>query len=124
LSLRRTALIGALALAACMDAGPRPGPGTATATLISPNGEEGAAVLLLAGEGVTAIEPIGDTEVWASTSGDETRVVLINQLGGTLAFEVVMADLRRPFVADVIEVAGPDDALRADLTGYRVELER
>lgn len=124
MSLRRTALIAALALTACTDAGPRPGPGTITATLRSPNGDEGAAVLLLAGEGVTRVEPVGDTEVHASTSGDETRVVLINQLGGTLAFEVSVANLRGSLVADLIQVAGPDDALRTDLSGYRVELAR
>lgn len=124
MSLRRTALVGALVLAACNDAGPRAGPGTVTATLRSPNGAEGAAVLLLAGEGVTGVEPIGDTEAWASTVGDETRVVLVNQAGGTLAFEVALADVRRPLVADLVEVAGPDDALRGDLTGYLVEIVR
>jgi hypothetical protein len=111
-----------LGVAACVDAAPPLGPGTVTATLHSPNGAEGAAVLQLVGEGVVSVEAVGDTEVYAVTSAYETRVVLVNQVGGTLAFQVALADLGRPPVSLVREVAGPDDELRGDLSDYRVEL--
>lgn len=124
MSLRRAMLVVVLVLTACTDGSLRLGPGTLTATVRSPNGEEGAAVLLLVGEGVTGVEQVGDTEIYATTSGDETRVVLINQTGGTLAFNVDVADRLRPLVAVVLQVAGPDDALRTDLASYVVELER
>lgn len=123
MSGRRSALVAALLLAACTDHGPPSGPGSLTATLRSPNGPEGAAVLLLAGEGVQEVLPVGDTEVYSTMSGTETHVVLVNQTGGTLAFRVTVADRRRPLVPVVTEVAGPDDALRADLGGYAVEIE-
>jgi len=118
----RHALAVGVVLAACTDHTRPPGPGSFTATLLSPNGDEGAAVVLLAGEGMSAIRAIGDTEVHAVTSGDEARVVLINQVGGTLAFEIDVADVRRPVVGVVTEVAGPDDALRTDLSGYSVQI--
>jgi len=113
-----------LALAACTDHTRPSGPGSLTATLTSPNGAEGAAVVLLVGEGVSGIRAIGDTEVHATSSGDETRIVLINQAGGTLAFEIDVADQRRPLVGVVTEVAGPDDALRSSLGGYSLDIER
>jgi hypothetical protein len=121
---RRALLAGALALAACIDAGPRVGPGTMRVTVTSPHGDEGAAVLLLIGEGLLDAQGLGETEVFAETEGETTRVVLIHPTGGTLAFEVEMVDLSRPLVAIVREVAGPDDALRGDLAGYGVALSR
>jgi streptogramin lyase len=82
-------------------------------------------VLLLVGEGVGEVRPAaGDTEVYAVVSGEQTRVVLIDQSGGTLAFDVAMTDMTRPLTAIVQEVAGPDDRLRGDLSDYRVLLAR
>lgn len=120
----RAVLIGALALAACTDLGPMRGAGTLTATLRSPNGSEGAAVLLLEGGGVLGVTAVGDTEAFALTSGEKTRVVLINQAGGLLAFSVAVSEVSQPLVAFVGEVAGPDDRLRSDLSEYRVEFRR
>ena len=80
-------------------------------------------MLLLAGEGVLDVGPVGETEVYAERAGSETRVVLIHPSGGTLAFELLMADLSRAPVPVIVEVAGPDDELRA-LDGYRVVLSR
>ena len=116
------AALAVVLFAACTDQHQLPGPGTLTATLRSPNGPEGAAVVLLAGEGVSQILPVGDTEAHFSASGDETRVVLVNQAGGTLAFEVLVLDRDHPPVGIVTEVAGPDDALRASLAGYFLEI--
>jgi hypothetical protein len=121
-SLRGAAAAAGLILVACTDHGRPPGPGSLTATLRSPNGSEGAAVVLLAGVGVSEIRPIGETEVYSFPSGDETRVVLVNQVGGTLAFELVVADRRGPLVGVVTEVAGPDDVLRTDLSDYALEI--
>jgi len=123
-TVRGAILFVASILAGCTDVGPRRGPGTLQATLDSPNGPEGAAVLVLVGEGVLGVSPLGESDVHSITVGEATRVVVINQAGGTLSFEVTMADLARPLVALVHEVAGPDDELRSDLSAYRVELQR
>jgi len=123
-NVRGAILFATLAMAACTDVGPFQGPGTLQATLSSPNGEEGAAVLLFIGEGVLDVNAVGDTEAYAIASSATTRVVLINHAGGTLSVEVRVADRSRPLVALVQEVAGPDDELRSDLSAYRVELSR
>ena len=121
---RRLFLLVALLLASCTDVGPVRGPGTFLATLSSPNGDEGAAVLVLLGEGVVDVRGTGGTDAYAATSGETTRVVLIKLPGGTLEFEVTVADLGGPLSALVQEVAGPDDELRTDLSAYRVEFGR
>ena len=120
----RALLVLVLVLAACTDSAQPSGPGTLTATLRGPNGDEGAAVLALIGEGVLGVVAVGDTEAYATRSGETTRIVLINQSGGTLGFDVAVADVSRSVVALVGEVAGPDDELRSDLSEYRVEFSR
>ena len=85
-SLTRLACAAAfLTLAACGDAGPESGPGTLTAVLVSPNGDEGAAVI---------------------------------------SFTMALADTTQKPVGLVEQVAGPDDELRATVSGYEVEFRR
>jgi hypothetical protein len=121
---RRILLAAALVLVACTDAGPAIGRAALTATLDSPNGDEGAAVIELFGEGVLGVRGTGATEVYSDRVGETTRVVLIHPTGGTLSFEVELLNRRRRPVAVVREVAGPDDELRSDLSGYHVGFTR
>lgn len=121
----RPILLAALAVAAgCSDLGPPRGPGTLTGTLRSPHGAEGAAVLLSLGEGVGDVRGVGGTQGYAETVADVTRLVLMHERGGTLSFEVDMRDVARPPSMVLREVAGPDDVLRPELSGYRLELAR
>ena len=106
--------------AACSDHGPVADSELLTATLVSPNGAEGAAVIVLY-DVRGGIAPVGDTELYQSHGDVLTRLVLINQVGGTLSFAVEVFAVGSPPVAVVLEVAGPDDELRASLSGYRVE---
>ncbi len=122
--LRDALLSLTLALAACTDGGPLVGPGVVRVTLDSPNGDEGAAVLLLVGEGVIRASATDEADVYSETRGETTRVVVVHPSGGTLTFDVDMVERSRPLVALIQEVAGPNDALRNDLGGYRVELSR
>ena len=123
--LRWPIMLVLVGLAACGD-DPVPGPGTLTASVVSPNGDEGAAVLLLLGDGIGSVASFGDTEAHAQLVPSESRarVVLINESGGTLTFELQVANVLDPPTWVVEEVAGPDDALRADLDAYRVEFAR
>lgn len=118
-ALRFVLLLALVVVAACTDEGPRSGPGTLTATLVSPNGAEGAAVVVLVGD-AGAVTGLGDTEAHAFAGADGTRVVLINQAGGELAFRVAVADTTQPPSPIVQEVAAPDDSRRASVTGYSV----
>ena len=113
-----------LALAACTDEGPVSGPGTLTATLTSPNGAEGAAALRLIGPGIREIIAVGETETHAFSDVNGTRVVLVNQSGGTLTFTVELSDTTRLPIVVLDEVAGPDDALRSSLDGYDLVFDR
>lgn len=118
------AALGALLLgaAACGDAGPESGPGTLTASVSSPNGAEGAAMVLLIGEGLGDVSPV-DGRVFGLRTGDTLRVVVVNEEGGALRFAVQVPDTTRHPQAVLVEVSGPDDQLRA-MAGYSVELRR
>lgn len=109
---------------ACSDEGPVSGPGVVTATLMSPHGAEGAALISLLGEGVGSVTAVGDTEAYAYTDGATTQVVLVNQLGGELSFRFAVTDTLELPEWVVREVADPDDALRSGTSGYQLELGR
>ena len=113
-----------LVAAACSDQAPVSGPGTMTATLRSPNGTEGAAVLALLGDGVGNVTPVGATEAYVREGDSQLRVVLVNLSGGDLSFRVAVPDTTDPPAFVIEEVAGPDDVLRTDLDAYSVEFSR
>lgn len=119
-------LVAAMVFAvACSDAGPVSGPGVLTATLMGPNGAEGAALITLLGDGVGAVSPVAPTSVHvADGASSTTRILLINQEGGELRVQVEVADTTQPPTAVVEQVAGPDDALRLSLDGYSVAFRR
>ena len=71
-----SALIAIAALAACSDEGPVSGPGTLTASLVGPNGAEGAALVVVSGEGVGEITAVGDTEVFSEAEVGRSRLVI------------------------------------------------
>ena len=111
-------------LMACGDQGPVSGPGTLSATLISPNGDEGAAVVVLLGDSVGAITPAGATEVYSQEGDSQTRIVLIDQAGGALTFRVAVPDTTVHPAWVIDQVAGPDDQLRTLVDGYALEFRR
>ncbi|SUZ52403.1 uncharacterized protein METZ01_LOCUS5257 [marine metagenome] len=110
-------------LVACTDQSP-PGPGILTATLKSPNGAEGAALVVLMGPGIGEVTPVGSNQLYSNSSLDEVRIVLINQNDGTLAFRVEVADTTIEPAAIVEEVANPDNLIRSTLDGYQLEFRR
>ncbi|NOT08628.1 MAG: hypothetical protein HOP28_10545 [Gemmatimonadales bacterium] len=114
------ALLALLVVAACGD---RPvGPDLSAPVelrLVSPAGAEGAALVEIEGAG-TAVA-IDATEVVSEVIGGRTRVVLIRENPGELRFRFTPAEGERRGAATVIDVAGPDNAIRASIPGYRVE---
>ena len=120
---RWMAILGLVLSVACVDQSPA-GPGILTATLISPNGPEGAALVVLMGSGIGEATPLGNNELYASAHLDELRIVLINQQGGELEFQVEVADTRINPIVAVEEVAGPGNQLRSALGSYRLEYRR
>jgi hypothetical protein len=123
-NLARTfALFGLALMVACSDEGPVSGPGSLTATLVGPEGADGAAILVLVGEGVGEVAQVGTTEVQARRDGDAMRLVLVSEEGGTLSFRVAVADTTQPPQVVIEQVAGDDDELRS-VDGYAVEFVR
>ena len=120
---RFAAFLALSLLVACADQSP-PGPGILTATLKSPNGAEGAALVVLMGSGIGEATPLGNTELYTNSNLDELRIVLINQNDGTLAFRVEVADTTIKPAAIVEEVANPDNQIRSTLDGYQLEFRR
>ena len=120
---RFVAFLGLSLLLACTDQSP-PGPGILMATLKSPNGAEGAALVVLMGSGIGEATPLGNNELYTNSNLDELRIVLINQAGGELEFRVEVADTTIKPTATVEEVAGPDNELRSALGGYQLEFRR
>lgn len=116
--------VGTVLAAACGDAGPQSGPGTLTATLLSPNGAEGAAVVEVFGPGIGEVGEL-DGSVFSERRGDTLRVVLVREGDpGDLRFTLMVADTTRSFGGTVLEVAGPDDSLRAGISSYSLEIRR
>jgi hypothetical protein len=109
-----------LAATACDDP-PGPGAGVLTATLVSPNGAEGAAHVTLYGPGLGTVGALG-ARTFSHAFADTLNVVLVLDQPGELRFTVAVADTTRRPSAVVVEVAGGDNQLRADPHRYRLEL--
>jgi hypothetical protein len=118
--LAAVALAGAVLWAGCGD--DPSGPGTLTATLVSPNGAEGSASIILYGSGLGAVSAI-EGRVFSRHAGDTLRVVVVNPEGGVLRFAVGVDDVSRVPTAAALEVADTEDRLRT-LAGYSVEVTR
>ncbi len=121
-------LLGCLILSGCGGEEDGPidisgGPGTMTATLQSPNGPEGGALIHLVGNGATNVmAPVGD--LFTSVSGDTVKVLLLRQDPGELIFSFSLPDTtRRPTIL-IEQVTGGDNQLRASLSGYTLRLAR
>jgi hypothetical protein len=115
-------LVASLSLSACGTDDSGPTPGVLTATLVSPNGPEGAAHVRLFGEGIVEVRAL-DARTFSNVRGDTVNVVVVRDQPGDLRFLVSLADQSRVPVAAVVEVAGGDDKLRTNLQTYRVEIQ-
>jgi hypothetical protein len=115
-----TALLGGV-LTACGSDQPVPlGPGALEATLVSPNGPEGAVVLELAGPGLGEVT-VAEGEVFGQADGTSTRLVIVRDMPGQIQFRVQVNERSEPPVATVVEVADGTNELRSSISGYQVE---
>jgi len=117
-----TMLFAALMFAgACGDQAPESGPGTISAQLSGPETTQGAAELRLVGPGIQAVRGVTG-QVFSQQRGDTVQVVIVRETPGQLSFSVQLADTTVVPVATVLEVAGPDNVLRANLAAYSVRM--
>lgn len=91
-------------------------------TVTSPNGTEGAALLELSGGvGLGPVTSAAGT-VFFDHGKNTTRVVVILDAPGEIRFDVRSDDIGTPPQVTLLQVADGDDALRASLSGYHVDL--
>ena len=118
------ALALAFAPSACHDDAPseppQPVPGDLAVSVISPNGAEGAALFETSDPGITGVSA-ATGQVFLHQVGATTRIIVILDSAGDIAFTISVEDLNEPPVLDLLEVAAGDNALRADPSGYQVE---
>lgn len=94
-----------------------------TATLQSPNGSEGAAVIEVAGSGITGIDS-GADQFYTGPPGPTTRLVLVLASPGMISFTLTADKREDPPTATVVAVADGANQPRSDLTGYAVNIQR
>jgi hypothetical protein len=114
--------VAALLTASCDNSTGSSGPGPLSAVLVSPNGNEGAAVLDVVGSVESVTTPDG-VSAYTTPAANGLRIVLVRLDAGTLSMTLKVPDISNPPALSVVEVAGPDNALRQSLAGYRVEIQ-
>lgn len=113
--------VAALAFAGCEGSTRPDGPGTVSASLVSPNGAEGAAILDVIGS-VDAFNGSSDVSVFTTPIANGTRVIVVRLNPGTLEMSMRIPDVSNPPAITVVEVAAGDDRLRTSVAGYGVEI--
>lgn len=122
-SLARHLVLLTLVLAACSEGttGPDRSAPT-TVTVISPAGAEGGAVLEVIGHGVaTSLDP---GEVVSEVLGERTRILVLRREPGALRFRFAPTDGSQLGVITILEVAGPDNALRTNPNAYSTRVSQ
>jgi hypothetical protein len=122
---RGAALLLVLTLASCNDgptSGDVPQPGEMTATLISPNGAEGSALLEVGSGTVLDVTPVGSYVRAYRVAANPVRIVVLRLEPGDITFRLTTDDVNRPPELRVVDIGGPDDQLRPSLSGYSVSL--
>lgn len=92
------------------------------ARLSSPEPSEGAVLVKLTGPVADVTAPAADTLLLRSRA-DTTWVFVALRAPGTLGFTIRTPELVGPPSVAVLQVVGPDDALRNDPGRYTLELE-
>ena len=119
-SLRRSLPLLVLAAALSCDdfSSPRQSDWYA-ASIMSPNGAEGSALLEITGE-VTEVTS-ESARVFFRANAGVTRAILVLPEAGTLRFRVRLASVAPPPDTRIVMIGGPSDSLRLNLAGYRVQ---
>ena len=111
-----------LAAAGCDRSTDPSGPGTLTASVVSPNGAEGAAILDVTGA-VDTVTASADIRAFSSATATGRRVIVVRSNPGELSVRLRVPDVSRPPQVTLVEVAGGDDRLRPSLDGYQVDID-
>jgi len=110
-----------LAVLSCDDgpSGLPPGAGDLVAYLVSPNGDEGAAVFEASDEGIIGVD-CEDCDAFYRSAGGTSRIVVLMVVPGEVRFTMTVLDRQAPPELQVVEVADPSNDVRDDVSGYTV----
>jgi len=98
------------------------GPGTMTATLDSPNGVEGGALIHLIGAGASSVTaPTGD--LWTNQTGDTVKVLLLRETPGDLVLGFNLPDTTQLPQVRILQVTDGANQLRSSLSGYSLRIQ-
>jgi hypothetical protein len=119
-------LLGAGAVAACADATSSPvsAPTALRLDLQTPQSDDGALIIALRGPEISSIEAASPAYLVYSRSGtaQETRVIILGDLkaGPVLTLHIAPGHELAEYSATIVQVATRGDALRDQLSGYRL----
>ena len=100
--------------------------GSFSLTLATPNTDDAALFFELRGPGITAIHATNAAaQLFADSTGTTIRGAIVGPLpvGALVRFDVPDTTKLADYTALVLDVAGPDNTLRASLTGYALRIE-
>ena len=113
------AAVAACSALSCADGSTEPPPpGTLGVVLQSPNGPEGALLVEIDGPVQTVETDAG--HLFRNDAEGRTQILIVLESAGEIGFRIGVANRNAPPEYRIIEVAGPDDQLRGDLSGYRL----
>jgi hypothetical protein len=117
-------LVAVLALSlGCVSVPGEPISRKLNATLVSPNGDEGAALIELTGSGLGELT-VREGRAFTAGTEQSVRAVIVLDEPGKRRFQIEMDDPNAAISATVLEVADGDNEVRASLAGYDVEFAR
>jgi len=126
---RRVYVLLALAVLGCTRDRPIEPPsqqaGSFSLTLATPNTDDAALFFELRGPGITAIHATNAAaHLFADSAGTTIRGAIVGPLsvGALATFDVPDTTRVGDYTALVLDVAGPDNTLRASLTGYALRI--
>ena len=123
----RIALGCALVGLACKEnvGPPAPLPGNLYVRLVTPNANDGAVRVTLAGPGIGAIAPSGDRLLYSFANAENARgVAVFGDLTTGDIFAFAVPDVHHPelYTLTLVQVATNANALRLPLTGYTLSI--
>jgi hypothetical protein len=98
-------------------------PGQFTLVVMSPNDDDGAALVELDGAGVTSVGA-DSAEVLTDMRDGRLRVVVARRSPGPLVLTLAVRDTAADLDAVLLEVADAADAPRSSLAGYTIEIRK
>lgn len=119
-SLLLACLVAGLSACDSVPSGPS-GPGRIEVSLTSPNGSEGAAVIVLKGSGLFELGGAAG-QIFTGQGPDSLVAVVVLDEPGVIRLTVRVADVAVVPSARVVAVAGGDNKLRTSLAGYKFQL--